>query len=55
VNPKSFPNHDQYLQTLMNMSEEQRLNKAFELSALAKNIFLEGLKKTFSEKSETEN
>jgi hypothetical protein len=54
VNPKSFPNHEQYLQTLMRMSPEQRLNKAFELSDLVKTLFLDGLKKAFADKSETE-
>jgi hypothetical protein len=36
------------------MTPEQRLLKAFELSALSKKLFLHGLKKRFPEKSETE-
>lgn len=54
MNPKPFPNHSEYLQTLIRMTAEQRLLKAFELSAFIKSLFLEGLKKTFSEKNETE-
>ena len=38
----------------MRMSAEQRLSKAFELSELTKNLFLDGLKKTFSEKTNEE-
>ncbi len=37
------------------MTPEQRLNKMFELSAIAKHLYKEGLKKTFPEKNEAEN
>ncbi len=40
--------------TLKSMTPEQRLKKAFELSALTKNLFLHGLKKRFPEKNEAE-
>ncbi len=52
--PKPRPNHQIYLQTLAKMTPEQRLLKAFELSALSKQLFLEGLKKRFPEKTEQE-
>jgi hypothetical protein len=51
---KQSPNHQQYLKTLMKMSAEQRLLKAVELSALVKEIFLQGLRKRFPDKTETE-
>ncbi|HEY6977729.1 MAG TPA: hypothetical protein VH396_15630 [Chitinophagaceae bacterium] len=38
----------------MKMSAEQRLLKAVELSALVKEIFLQGLRKRFPDKTETE-
>jgi hypothetical protein len=51
---KENPNHRLYLQTLKHMTPEQRLLKAFELSALSKKLFLHGLKKRFPEKNEAE-
>ncbi|HEY2726655.1 MAG TPA: hypothetical protein VGI61_05750 [Parafilimonas sp.] len=54
MNIKSRPNHSIYLQTLLSMSPEQRLQKAFELSALTKELFLHGLKKRFPAKTDAE-
>jgi len=51
---KSRPNHQLYLQTLKKMTPQQRLAKAYELSTLAKELFLYGLKKRFPEKTEAE-
>jgi hypothetical protein len=51
---KPQPNHHLYLQTLQKMTPAQRLAKAFELSTMTKELFLEGLKKRFSEKTEIE-
>ena len=51
---KQNPNHKIYLQTLRSMTPEQRLQKAFELSSLTKNLFLHGLKKRFPDKTEAE-
>ena len=51
---KQYPNHKIYLQTLKNMTPEQRLQKAFELSSLTKDLFLHGLRKRFSDKTEEE-
>jgi hypothetical protein len=51
---KPQPNHHLYLQTLQKMTPAQRLAKAFELSKMTKELFLQGLKNRFSEKNETE-
>ncbi len=51
---KQYPNHKIYLQTLKNMTPEQRLQKAFELSSLTKDLFMHGLRKRFSDKTEVE-
>ncbi len=53
-NIKAKPNHLIYLQTLRNMTPAQRLQKAFELSAMSKELFLLGLKKRFPQYSEDE-
>ena len=44
---KTRPNHAAYLQVLRGMSDEQKLNKAFELSAMTKELFLTGLRERF--------
>jgi hypothetical protein len=44
---KQRPNHARYLQVLRAMSPAQRLEKAFELSADAKRLFLAGLRARF--------
>ena len=51
---KPQPNHNIYIQTLRKMTAEQRLQKVFELSAFTKALFLHGLQKRFSDKTETE-
>lgn len=51
---KPDPNHHIYLAILKKMTPEQRLAKAFELSALTKELFLSGLHKRFPFKSEME-
>jgi len=51
---KPHPNQDLYLETLQRMTPEQRLAKAFELSAMTKELFLQGLQKRFSDKGESE-
>ncbi len=51
---KQSQNHKQYLITLTKMSAEQRLLKALELSAITKELFISGLRKRFSDKTETE-
>jgi hypothetical protein len=51
---KPHPNHSLYLHTLRQMTPEQRLAKAFELSTLTKQLFLQGLQKRFSDRGETE-
>ncbi len=54
MDPKPRPNHQQYLRILANMTPEQKLLKAFELSRMAKELFLEGLRQRFPELSEEE-
>jgi hypothetical protein len=44
---KPRPNHRLYLNVLRSLSPEQRLRKAFDLSAFAKALFVEGLRKRF--------
>ncbi|MCI0464927.1 MAG: hypothetical protein L0Z62_49025 [Gemmataceae bacterium] len=47
MNPKQRPNHRLYIEVLRRLSPEQRLRKAFELSAFAKALFIEGLHERF--------
>jgi hypothetical protein len=54
MNPKKRPNHRRYLEVLRAMTPEQRLAKAFELSAFAKALFVQGLRKRFPHVSEEE-
>ncbi len=54
MNIKQSPNHTQYLTALNKMSAEQRLLKALELSAITKELFLNGLIKRFPQKTKTE-
>lgn len=54
MNPKERPNHQRYLQVLRSMTPEQRLLKAFELSAFAKELFIHGLRQRFPDASANE-
>jgi len=54
MNPKPRPNHERYLEVLRNMTPEQRLDKAFELTAFARKLFLCGLRKRFPDLDEQE-
>jgi hypothetical protein len=54
VNPKPHPNRDRYIRILQEMSPEERVNKAFELSALTKETLKEGLRARFPLLSEAE-
>ena len=47
MKPKQRPNHQRYLQVLRSMTPEQRLLKAFEMSAFTKALFREGLRKRY--------
>jgi len=51
---KPTPNHQQYLKVLKNMSSEQKLLKAFQLSETMKELFIAGLKKRFPHKTSEE-
>ncbi|MBT3604725.1 MAG: hypothetical protein HOE48_15610 [Candidatus Latescibacteria bacterium] len=54
MNPKPHPNRKRYIEILRNMSPEQRLLKALELSATTKQLFVQGLRKRFPDISEEE-
>ena len=54
MNPKARPNHQLYIQILRRMTPEQRLMKAFELSAMAKELFVHGLRRRFPQLGEEE-
>lgn len=51
---KPRPNHRRYLQILRGMSPEARLQKAFELSEMSRELFLHGLRRRFPEQEEAE-
>lgn len=51
---KQRTNHTMYLQTLRRMTPEQRLAKAFQLSTMSRQLFLQGLKSRFPLKTEAE-
>ncbi|MEI7581744.1 hypothetical protein [Runella sp.] len=52
--PKPRPNHRKYLETLRQMTEGERLLKAFELSDFSRALFKEGLRNRFPEKTPEE-
>ncbi len=54
MDPKKRPNHQRYLQTLQTLTPEQRLLKAFGLSAFTKALFIEGLRKRFPQATSEE-
>jgi hypothetical protein len=54
MNPRPRPNHRRYLAVLRNMTPEQRLLKAFELSEFAKALFRHGLRQRFPDATEEE-
>ena len=54
MDPKPRPNHERYIAALRAMTPQQRVQKAFELSALTKALFVQGLRKRFPDLSEAE-
>ena len=52
MDPKPRPNHALYVRTLRQMTPEQRLAKAFELTEMTRELFWSGLRQRFPEKSE---
>jgi hypothetical protein len=54
VDPKKRPNHRRYIEVLRSMTPEQRLMKAFELSAFSKRLFLDGLRTRFPHYTEAQ-
>ncbi len=51
---KPRPNHSHYLEALKKMTPQQKLDKVYELSEMGKQLFKQGLRKRFPEKSEEE-
>lgn len=51
---KPRPNHELTIKALRAMTPEQRLLKAFELSEFAKELFWQGLKNQYPDRSEAE-
>jgi hypothetical protein len=54
MDPKPRPNRRVYLEILRKMTPQQRLLKAFELTAMARALLRQGLRKRFPELSEEE-
>ena len=54
MNPKNRPHHKEYLTILRSLGPEGRLKKAFELSAFSKQLFFDGLRQRFPDKTEDE-
>jgi hypothetical protein len=52
MDPKPRPHHDVYLGVLRGMTPQQRLDKAFELTASARRLFRDGLRQRFPHLSE---
>jgi len=51
---KKQPNHKKYIQVLRNMTPEQKLLRAFELSDFTKELFKHGLRKRFPDLADDE-
>ncbi len=54
MDPKPRPQHEAYLRILRAMATQERLQKAFELSAFTKTLFKQGLRQRFPELSEAD-
>ena len=52
--PNKRPNHRLYIETLRRMTPQQRLLKAFELSELSRQAFVQGLRQRFPDLPEPE-
>jgi hypothetical protein len=54
IDPKPRPHHAAYIEGLRRTTGEQRMLKAFELGAMARSVFEEGLRATYPELSPEE-
>jgi len=54
VDPKTRPDHARYLQVLRDMTPDQRLRKALELTELGRRLFADGLRRLRPDLSEDE-
>lgn len=52
MDPKPRPNHREYIRILRNMTPEQRLLKALELSDMSRKLFERGLQQRFPDMPE---
>jgi hypothetical protein len=51
---KPRPNHAKYVQILRGLTPEERLFKAFEISAFSRDLFMSGLRKRFPDLTEAD-
>ena len=54
MEPKPRPNHHRYLEVLERMGPQKRLQKAFELSEMTRQLFIRGLRDRFGDLPESE-
>jgi hypothetical protein len=54
MDAKPHPNRVEYLKALRGMTPQERLQKAFELSEMARQVFKDGLRRRFPDLSEEE-
>jgi DNA-binding PadR family transcriptional regulator len=54
MDPKPHPNHQRYIEALRNMTADQRLRKAFELTELGRRLFSDGLRRLHAGLPESE-
>ena len=54
MDPKPRPNHRRYLEVLHRMGPQKRLQKAFELSEMSRQLFVKGLRERFPDLPEPE-
>ena len=54
MDPKPRPNHRETILALRRMTPEQRLNRAFELTEFARDLFRQGLRRRFPDLSESD-
>jgi len=54
MNPKPHPHHELYIQILRQMTPDQRLRKALELTEMGRRLLAEGLRDRYPELGEEE-
>jgi len=51
---KPHPNHAKYIEIMRGLTPEERLLKAFEISAFSRDLFMSGLRKRFPDLTEAD-